>query len=137
MAKPPITISEELLQSNRIDNTLENGIDVCNEILLKYMPDMTFEDTISKIRTPRIVTASAICAFALRQEGYTLTMIGDILNRHHATIIHLLNTFSQKFKSEQDIAKEFLLIEIRKVENNLTELKKQLKSIDKIKYGKN
>lgn len=43
-------------------------------------------------KTFRAVNAKRACARGLRAKGYSLNEIGFFLNRHHTSVLHLLNT---------------------------------------------
>jgi len=51
----------------------------------------TVEDVIGKSRFKKLVAVRQLCVFRLREEGYSTTEIGRIMNRDHSTIVHALN----------------------------------------------
>lgn len=56
----------------------------------------TVEDIIGKARHKKLVAVRCMCIRALRDEGYSTTEIGRIMNRDHSTICHALNKDKNK-----------------------------------------
>lgn len=54
--------------------------------------DMSVVAMIRGPKTFRAVNAKRAAARALRAKGYSLNEIGFFLNRHHTSVLHLLNT---------------------------------------------
>lgn len=51
-------------------------------------------------RTPQLVDCRRIVAAHLRERGYSLKQIGSELNRHHTTILNLLETHENLLESD-------------------------------------
>jgi chromosomal replication initiation ATPase DnaA len=51
----------------------------------------TVEDILGKSRLKKLVAIRQLCVFRLRDEGYSTTEIGRIMDRDHSTICHALN----------------------------------------------
>ena len=52
--------------------------------------DVSKEDILGHCRRPHIVRARWQVMRELRQRGWSLTAIGDAMNRHHTTVLHAL-----------------------------------------------
>ena len=61
--------------------------------------DLSVAAMIQGPKTFRAVNAKRSCARALRAKGYSLNEIGFFLNRHHTTVLHLLNTKAKNTKA--------------------------------------
>lgn len=60
--------------------------------------DITSEDILGKCRKAHISESRVIIAHILRYIGYSLTEIGDILNRNHTSVIYYLKNFENRHK---------------------------------------
>lgn len=50
---------------------------------------------LSKRRNVKLVEARAIIAIALRKLGYSYPKIGNVMNRHHTSIMNLVEKFGE------------------------------------------
>lgn len=62
--------------------------------------DITSEDILGKCRKAHISEARMMVAYILRHVGYSFTEIGEILNRHHTSVIYFLRVFDSRYKYE-------------------------------------
>ena len=62
--------------------------------------DITSEDILGKCRKAHMSESRVIIAHILRYIGYSLTEIGEILNRDHSSVIYYLKTFENRYKYE-------------------------------------
>ena len=62
--------------------------------------DITSKDILGKCRKAHISEARIIVAYILRHVGYSFPEIGEILNRHHSSIIYFLNVFKSRYEYE-------------------------------------
>lgn len=53
---------------------------------------LKFEEVLGKVRTEALVACRAVMAHFLRSRGMSLPRIGQMLNRDHTSILHLINT---------------------------------------------
>lgn len=53
---------------------------------------LKFEEVLGKVRTEALVACRAVMAHFLRSRGMSLPRIGQMLNRDHTSIMHLINT---------------------------------------------
>lgn len=70
----------------------DKAIELCNKALIDYkMEYVTMDHIRSRSRKAVIIKAKSICCYVLRQNGFVLTEIGQVLNIDHSTVIHLVN----------------------------------------------
>lgn len=90
---------------------------------------------LSPDRSADLVFKRALIALFLREEGLSFPDIGAVLNRDHATAIHLINNYALRyqaanpsyFKIAHNIVSRNVKEKIRFHEGEIKELKKQLK----------
>lgn len=62
----------------------------------------------SKSRDERLVRARAVYCYLARENNFTLMDIGNEINRHHATVVHMIKIIENKdfdFKIKKDFEK--------------------------------
>lgn len=70
--------------------------------------EVTYDQIISSSRKRSIVMARGLVCFIMRQhEKMALTAIGDVVNRHHATIIHNETMTISDIENNEIIAKAY------------------------------
>lgn len=75
---------------------------------LKKIVNYHFEcDIETTCRERRYVNGRMTFAYILKEKGYTLTSIGHILKRNHATIIHYLKNMEFYLKQDRDFKNRF------------------------------
>jgi chromosomal replication initiator protein len=67
----------------------EKNLAMINAITQKHR--LTLDDILGPSRRKIFVGVRRKCILALREEGYSTTEIGRIMNRDHSTIVHALN----------------------------------------------
>jgi len=97
----------------------DKAIELCNKALIDYkMEYVTIDHIRSRSRKQQIIKAKAICCYVLRQNGFVLTEIGQVLNIDHSTVIHLVN----KVKAVMNEKKKIPI-------NRTVAIKKKIKSL--------
>ena len=77
--------------------TLLNHVATKLNINVKYLK--------SKSRDERLVRARAVYCYLARENNFTLMDIGNEINRHHATVVHMIKIIENKdfdFKIKKD-----------------------------------
>lgn len=68
---------------------------------------VTGVDLTLQTRKYRIIEARMLYYKILRQKGYTLTEIGNTLNKNHATVLHSLNLFDDIIEFDKDLKNKY------------------------------
>ena len=66
--------------------------------MLKIATDVVGDGIMSKSREFKCSFGRRMIAYQMRQEGFTLTKIGIYLNRHHASVVHMIQMMEDIFK---------------------------------------
>lgn len=110
-----------------------------------YAMDFKFNITevLSKSRKQKTVFERACLAFYFRSQGYSTLKVGQILNRDHATILHLLKYGNRKYHSSWNHRKynEFIdlvekLTTNSKIQHHEEQIKFHLKELQKLRGTK-
>lgn len=128
-------------------------LDYCKNLLKEQNIDFKYKEILGPSRKAELVFIRALIVIILRKKGYSLHKTGHIINRDHATIVHL-----QKYTRKQGRNKKYFAIikdltikinkgdALNKIEYHLDEIIRLLEkfdvntpsiSIDKLKLIKN
>lgn len=97
----------------------------------------------SPSREHSLVNARRLACVVLRENGYSLQYIGKLLNRHHATVIHLVEKRlgRKKYRSKErfdqpeitiprsTITRKALLAQKRNLEEKIRKLNEQIRNL--------
>lgn len=78
--------------------------------LIKAIKEVTGVDLKTKTRKYRFIEARMLYYKILRDNGFTLSEIGNTLNKNHATVLHSLNTFDTIISIDKDLKDKYKMV---------------------------
>lgn len=80
-------------------------------LLLETAESIVGEGILTASRNLNLVIGRRMIAHQMRREGYSISSIGKLMNRHHTSILHMLRMWDDavafQFKEEATFWKEF------------------------------
>lgn len=91
------------------DNWIEEQIKIGEDTLEKVKYLIERDNLKDKSRKRYLVYKRNYLYYKLRQDGYSLELIGSLFNKHHATIIHGIDTYKavKRYKDVKHILNEY------------------------------